>query len=86
MNIGEVVQKIRVAQGLTQAQLAERSGLHQQAIGQMERGTYSVTLRTLEKIASALGVPMSRMLRIAEEGWEQAPQRRRVKGPWRPVC
>jgi len=80
--IGEVIKVLRVAQNLTQPELADRAGLHPQAIGQLERGKYSVSLRTLTKIAVALGIPVWKMLRITEKGWgfyyEQQTNRRRV--------
>jgi HTH-type transcriptional regulator/antitoxin HipB len=52
------VRKIREAAGLSQAQLAERAGMHQPGIARVEnaRGASSTTL---EKIAAALGCSLS---------------------------
>lgn len=49
--------KARAAQGLSQAQLAERIGTTQSAVARMEsgRGKHSPSLATLTKYADALG-------------------------------
>lgn len=49
--------KARAAQGLTQAQVAERIGTTQSAVARMEsgRGKHSPSLATLSKYADALG-------------------------------
>lgn len=44
----------RMEQGITQAQLAERSGLKQSAIARIERGKVNPTLDTVLKLAAAL--------------------------------
>lgn len=46
--------ELREKHGLTQAQLAERSGVDQGDISRIERGTTSPTARTLQRIADAL--------------------------------
>lgn len=49
--------KARAAQGLTQAQVAEKIGTTQSAVARMEsgRGKHSPSLATLSKYAEALG-------------------------------
>ena len=42
--------------GLSQAEVAERMGVSQPAIGRLETGTHSPTLMTLARYASAIGV------------------------------
>jgi ribosome-binding protein aMBF1 (putative translation factor) len=46
--------ELREHQGLTQADLAERSGIDQGDISRIERGSTSPTARTLQRIAEAL--------------------------------
>ena len=48
-----------VTNGLTQAELAEKTGLSDNFIGLIERGIKHPTLETLDKIASALEVDLS---------------------------
>jgi DNA-binding XRE family transcriptional regulator len=45
---------VRLEQGLSQAQLAQRSGLQQSAIARIEKGETSPTLDSLLKLARAL--------------------------------
>ena len=54
--VGRNAARIRLAKGLTQEQLAERSGLSQQYLSGLERGKRNPTIVTLYEIASALGV------------------------------
>jgi transcriptional regulator with XRE-family HTH domain len=51
----ELVHRLRVEAGLTQAELAERMGTTQSAIARMEGGGTRPTLETLEKLAIAIG-------------------------------
>jgi transcriptional regulator with XRE-family HTH domain len=54
--LGEVLQSTRLKRGLSQEQLAERSGVSVQHIAFIEQGRRKPQLKTLEKIADALGV------------------------------
>lgn len=54
-NIGARIAEIRKEQGMTQAQLAEKCGMHSPNIARIETGSYGITLNVLEKIAQALG-------------------------------
>src|SRR5919202_5569416 len=54
---GELLKRYRVAAGLTQAQLAERAGLSERAMSDLERGARRVPQRaTLQLLAEALGL------------------------------
>lgn len=44
---------------MTQAELADKLGIPYQSVSQWERGTRSPKIETLERIADALGVPIS---------------------------
>ena len=54
--VGRNAARIRKEKGLTQEQLAERSGLSQQYLSGLEQGRRNPTIVTLYEIASALGV------------------------------
>jgi transcriptional regulator with XRE-family HTH domain len=56
--IGNRIKYYRKDAGLTQEQLAEKSGLHNTYIGQIERGEKNVTVKNIYKIAEALNVPL----------------------------
>ena len=62
-NIGFRVQFMRKKAGLSQAELAERSGLADSTISHLEStSVYSVSLVVLHRIASALGVDPKTLL------------------------
>lgn len=65
--IGQRIRKYRTKLGLSQERLAEYAGCHETYIGQVERGEKNATLESIEKIASALGVPLSRLFEKLEE-------------------
>jgi transcriptional regulator with XRE-family HTH domain len=54
-SFGAHVRDLRVARGLTQEELAERSELHADTIKGLERNTFQPSLRTLRKLAKGLG-------------------------------
>lgn len=57
-NIGNIVRTFRKKQGLTEEQLAEKSGVSRQVIRNIESGTGNPTLSTLDKLGAALGVEL----------------------------
>lgn len=79
MSFGEKLRALRLSAGLTQAQLAERSGLHQMGISKLEQGAREPTLATAQAIATALGVSLS-----VFDGCDNAPSGDRP-GPGRPA-
>jgi transcriptional regulator with XRE-family HTH domain len=56
---GERVRVLRAAAGLSQEQLAERSGLHRTYVSSLERGQRNVGLENILRLATALGVAPS---------------------------
>lgn len=54
-NIGELVAKARMSEGLTQAELALRMGTTQSAIARLEAGKSNPTFSTVEKALRACG-------------------------------
>ena len=59
--IGQRIRNYRTTAGLSQEKLAELSGCHPTYIGQLERGEKNATLESIEKIASALNVSLSKL-------------------------
>jgi len=55
-HVGSRIKKKRKEKKLTQVELAKRSGLPQSHICRLEAGVHSPSMKTLEKIARALGV------------------------------
>ena len=54
--VGRNAERIRRERGLTQERLAERSGLSQQYISDLERGRRNPTIVTIFELATALEV------------------------------
>lgn len=54
--VGRNIRKYRKKMGLSQEELAEKSGLHRTYIGGIERGERNITLDSLQVIADALSV------------------------------
>ncbi len=52
--MGEKIRKLRLERGWSQAQMAERSGIDDGHLGQIERGDTTVYLSTLAKIVQTL--------------------------------
>jgi len=60
---GEWIAKARKAAGLTQKQLGDKLKLPQSMISRIERNPDRTTVRTIRKIAKALGVDVSSLIR-----------------------
>lgn len=61
-----ILRELRQEKGLSQEELADKAGLHRTYISQIERGLKSPSLRSLEQIAEALGVPLSTLVKRLE--------------------
>lgn len=55
-SFGTDIRKLRKRHGLTQEQLAERSGLSERYVSEVERGVANPRLMSLKDLASGLGV------------------------------
>ena len=56
--IGNSVSKRRSELGLSQEELALKAGVHRTYISDVERGVRNVSILTLERIASAMDLPL----------------------------
>lgn len=54
--LGQQVQELRLKKHLTQEKLAELASMHTVHVGQIEQGAREPRIKTLKKIADALGV------------------------------
>lgn len=66
--IGQRIRNYRTHQKLSQEKLAELSGCHPTYIGQVERGEKNATLESIEKIASALNIPLAQLFEKLGDG------------------
>lgn len=59
--LGQRIRNHRTSMGLSQEKLAELSGCHPTYIGQIERGEKNATIESIEKIATALNLSLSKL-------------------------
>ena len=53
--IAKLVYSLRNELGLTQKELAEKTGINQRNISKLEKGSGNITLKTLDRIIKSLG-------------------------------
>jgi transcriptional regulator with XRE-family HTH domain len=63
IRFGVAVKKRRLDHGWTQDKLAERAGLDRSFVSGIERGTRTVSIVTLEKIADAFRTTMAELIK-----------------------
>lgn len=62
MSVGTNIRRLREAKDVTQAWLAERAGISQAMLCQIERGTKNPSLQVSSEIANALGCAIEDLL------------------------
>ena len=60
--LGARLRALRLEAGLTQAELARRTGIHRPNIARVEAGRHTPSLETVSRLAHAIGIPTSRVL------------------------
>lgn len=61
--LGNTIRDLRIQHGLTIADVAERAGISRGMLSKIENAQTATSLDTLEQIANALGVTLSRLFR-----------------------
>jgi transcriptional regulator with XRE-family HTH domain len=56
------VRRLRKKRGMSQQGLAQRAGLSREYVARLETGQHNPSLATLQKLAKALGVPVTALL------------------------
>ncbi|OYZ99882.1 MAG: Cro/Cl family transcriptional regulator [Rhizobiales bacterium 17-65-6] len=64
--VGDNVRRLRLAAGMSQAALAEASGLSRRMIVSIETGAANISLSNLDRLAAALGTSFSHVVRAPE--------------------
>lgn len=62
--IGQNISKIRKRRGMTQLDLAAATGMEENAVGRIETGRTNPTVKTLLRIAKALEVPLTELVKL----------------------
>lgn len=63
---GQAVRKIRLEQGISQEELADRCGLHRTYISDIELGKRNLSLENIERIAISLNKSLSEFFKKVE--------------------
>jgi transcriptional regulator with XRE-family HTH domain len=59
---GRKLREVRETRGISQERLAELAGLHRTYVSSVERGKRNISLLNIEKLAVALGVPLTKLM------------------------
>ena len=62
VEVGRLIARARQAQGISQAELARRTGLRRELVGRIERGQANPTLAVLATLAGGLGYAIEELL------------------------
>src|SRR5256885_1074883 len=82
---GSRLRQLREAAGLSQAQLAERAGLHLHGLTKLEQGAREPAWATVLAVAEALGVDVAEFAKPAAETPAEERRGRPPKPPALPV-
>ncbi|MFA9379139.1 MAG: helix-turn-helix domain-containing protein [Lachnotalea sp.] len=77
MTVGENIKRIRKEKGLTQKKLGELCGINEANIRKYELGNANPKIETIDKIASALGIPLVQIMENIT--WEQQKNTSEIK-------
>jgi transcriptional regulator with XRE-family HTH domain len=84
--VGRRIAELRARSGRTQAEVAETLGTSVSNVQRIEHGLQNVTLRTLTKIANAIGARVAEFFQEPEAPTPEVPQRRRGRPRKRSVA
>jgi len=68
LRFGQQVRSLRQNKAMSQEELASRAGVHRTYIGMIERGEKNVTIITMIKLATALEVTITELLKDFDHG------------------
>jgi len=63
VKFGKKVKELRLQKKMSQGDLAKILGVHPTYISGIERGVRNMTLKNIEKLAKALGVPIEELIK-----------------------
>lgn len=67
VRFGERVRELRIQQNLSQEKFALLAGLDRTYFSSLEKGKRNVSLKNIKKIADALGISMSELLKGVDD-------------------
>ena len=70
MKLGAAIEKCRLYKGLTKSKLAQEAGISVSYLTLITNGTREPSLSSLEKLSSALGIPVSLLIFLGSDDEE----------------
>lgn len=67
-NLGKAIRERRLELGVSQMEMAEEAGIHRTYLSDVERGERNITVAMLAKLAGALNISVSQLVKVAENG------------------
>jgi transcriptional regulator with XRE-family HTH domain len=64
IKFGNKIRELRLSQNISQEALAEKSGLHRNYIGMVERGERNPSLVNIEKLAISLEITLTELFKF----------------------
>ena len=64
-SIGDAFRSLRESRGISQEAFAEEISMHRTYYSALERGEINLTLKTLKRVSTGLGVKMWEVLKVA---------------------
>ena len=70
--IGAVITELRLQKGLTGQDVAEKVGVNESHMNEIENGKQNVTYKVLQAIADLYGIELSKLIAMAEKKYERS--------------
>ncbi len=64
--LGTRIRELRTEQGFSQEAFADKCGVHRTFMGTVERGESNLSFQNIAKVATTLGVPLSKLFQDLE--------------------
>lgn len=72
--VGARLRELRLGRGISQAEIAERTGIHRPIVSRIERGVHVASLDTVQRFAAAIGVdPVRDVLVVLDDVVRHVP-------------
>jgi transcriptional regulator with XRE-family HTH domain len=66
LRLGHAIRRLRESREISQEAFAQRAAVHRTTMSEIERGITNISVDIAERIAIALGIPVSELFREAE--------------------
>ena len=82
--LGQRIRELRTEQGFSQEGFADKCGVHRTFMGTVERGESNLSFQNIAKVATTLGVPLSKLFADLESNAQRLAARTTPKPPRKP--